>query len=55
MSNILRSYRRGLARHRMENKGFHQINKHGRNRGNKSYFANNWREQLNIYKTPVVE
>lgn len=45
--NIIRSYRREMARTRMKNEGFRQINKHGRNRNNKSYFANHWREELN--------
>ena len=47
MSNILRSYRRGLARNRMLKAGFHKINK---NKKGGSYFSNKWRNHLDIYK-----
>ncbi len=55
--SILRSYKRALARNRMQLEGFRQINKHGQTKSrakkiaqgtkvSNSYFANHWREKL---------
>lgn len=55
--SILRSYKRDLARNRMQLEGFRQINKHGQTKSrakkiaqgkkvSNSYFANHWREKL---------
>jgi hypothetical protein len=50
MSNIIRVYKRSIARHKMDLEGFRQVNKHGKGAKGNSYFANHWREQLNCYK-----
>lgn len=60
--SILRSYKRALARRRMDLEGFRQVNKHGKNmahvkhgrgktRNSNSYFANHWREYVKSSKT----
>lgn len=62
--SILRSYKRALARRRMDIDGFKQVNKHGKNmahvrhgrgktRNSNSYFANHWREYLKGNKKPA--
>lgn len=60
--SILRSYKRALARRRMDLEGFRQVNKHGQtksrakkiaqgNKASNSYFANHWREYVKSSKT----
>ena len=60
--SILRSYKRALARNRMQLEGFRQINKHGQTKSrakkiaqgkkaSNSYFANHWQEFLRKKKT----
>ena len=55
--SILRSYKRALARRRMDLEGFRQVNKHGQTKSrakkiaqgkkaSNSYFANHWQEYV---------
>lgn len=45
--NIVRAYKRSMARTCMEREGYRKINKHHRGGKTKgSYFSNHWREQL---------
>ena len=48
--SIVRTYKRSMAKHRMDLEGFRQVNKHGNKNGTKSYFASHWREYLPSYK-----
>ena len=44
--SIIRSYKRSMARHKMDLEGMRKLNKRGRGKANNSYFANHWREYL---------